>query len=211
MKQLESTASSDVSSNSVLYTSLSLFIILLAFFMVLSSNSSFDEDRVRPVLESLEQTFTTLVFSECAAPSFVEDVSRASGDGFALEDLSKLFKAEASGIEPQLIPSRGILSLEIPKNVFIEIIQRQIQATSPTSLNATLLRVLRGDDIKATLQMEIWIKPDDQTILKSADDWISNLSAQNIDEDRISLGVSNAVTNDKVLLLFRPYYPYEIR
>jgi hypothetical protein len=211
MKRLQTPESPE----SVLYTSLSLFIILLAFFMVLASYSAFDEKRVRPILDSLEQTFTTRVFSDGVAPNFVEDPSRGAGEGFVLEDLSKLFKAEAAGIEPQLIPSRGILSLEIPNNKFIDIVNIMKAGMSPTSLSATLLRVLKEDDTNKSrtpnLQMEIWLRPEDKDLLNISDGWMQNLIQKQIDSDRMSLGFSNAVGKGKVLLLFRPYSPYEVR
>ena len=208
------TERSELSGESVLYTSLSLFIILLAFFLVLTSNSNFDQERVRPVLESLEQTFTTRVFEQSSGPSFVEDSAQSIGDGAALQNLAQLFKAETAGIEPQLIPSRGFLSLEIDHNSFKDIVADIGNKTSPSSVSATLMRVLKGESAESPqLQMEIWLPstPDNETLLDSADNFVNLLIVSGIAPARISLGVSEDISKSKILLLFRPYKPYGVR
>ena len=205
-----------LSGETVLYTSLSLFIILLAFFMVLTSHSDFNEERVRPVLQSLEQTFTTRVFENSTGPSFVDDPALTAGDGYAaLENLAQLFKAETAGIEPQLIPSRGFLSLEIDESVFRKISDDMNNSVSPASVSAIIMRVLKGSSAQSPqMQMEIWVSLNDKASNKkslvSADKFITTLVRQDIDAGRISLGTSADIQSGKILLLFRPYKPYGV-
>jgi hypothetical protein len=203
------------SEETVLYTSLSLFIILLAFFLVLNSHSEFEDSRVGSVLSSVEQAFTTRIFDNGQGPSLVQDLSGGRGEGFALKDLAEVFKSSASGIEPYLLPSKGFLSLEIGQSDMQAITNSLTKNNVPTTVAATILRVLKGDDKSIpSLQMEIWIAEGSKnqlTVTHSADELIQSLIARGIDDDRISLGISSQVTPQKILLLFRPYSPYGVK
>lgn len=203
------------SEESVLYTSLSLFIILLAFFLVLNSHSEFEETRVGKVLGSVEQTFTARIFDAGPGPSFVADLSKGRGEGFATKDLGEMFRSSIAGVEPYLMPSRGFLSVEITPKDFDSVIKSLATNQVPSTLAAMITRVLGGGDNDVpNLQMEIWIDVNASNVrdqLNQADQFIQNVTARGIAPSRLSVGKSSAVTSDKILLMFRPYSPYGVK
>ena len=203
------------SEESVLYTSLSLFIILLAFFLVLNSHSDFEENRVGAVLNSVEQAFTTKIFDEGTGPSFVADVTQGRGEGFTTENMANLFRSSMAGVEPYLIPSRGFLSVEISPADFKDLTSSLDSNETPSTLAAMISRALDGSDKDAPdLQLEIWVqqnKADQMNHLKIADQFVKNITARGIAPERVSAGLSSAVSLGKILLLFRPYSPYGVK
>ena len=78
-----------------------------------------------------------------------------------------------------------------------------------------IMRALEGKDSSVpNLQLEIWIKADSKgrsSELRSADQFIQNITARGINANRMSAGVNDAVTNGKILLMFRPYSPYGVK
>jgi hypothetical protein len=202
------------SEESVLYISLSLFIILLAFFLVLNSHSDFEQGRVGAVLSSVEQTFTTKIFDDGAGPSFVADLSQGRGNGFATEDMANLFRSSMAGVEPYLMPSKEFLSVELSPTEFKNMTLSLGENEVPSTVAAMVSRALEGSDKSVpNLQIEIWVKQNDseqKNHLKTADQFVQNLIARGVAPARASIGTSSAVSTGKILLLFRPYSPYGV-
>ncbi len=81
------------------FLSLSLFIMLLSFFIILNSLSSFNEEKARTIQYSL-----TLAFSSDGAelgldPSTVDSPSQSFKEGDALDKLEGLFNSQISGVK----------------------------------------------------------------------------------------------------------------
>lgn len=94
---------------------LSLFIMLLAFFIVLNAISSFEESRFQPVLSSLGDTFSSRVNqSDNARPSVTVSPDESIDEGTALERMQLLFNAQIPGQKSAVNNTRGTLHVRVP-------------------------------------------------------------------------------------------------
>ncbi len=73
---------------------LALFIILLSFFIVLNSLSTFEEEKIRPVMESIEATFANRVIRNERAPSVTDSEELSINEGSTYQNLDALFKSQ---------------------------------------------------------------------------------------------------------------------
>jgi len=76
------------------FMTLSLFILLLAFFVVLNLHSQVDIQRVQPVLKSLERQFARQIQGEIVDPTETADLSEY-GSGRAIDLVEAAFQAAA--------------------------------------------------------------------------------------------------------------------
>ncbi len=83
---------------------LSLFIMLLAFFIVLNAISSFEERKVDPALTSIGEAFGTKINLNVGgammpAPSVRPDPAASIHEGDTLDRMEALFRAEIAGLD----------------------------------------------------------------------------------------------------------------
>lgn len=96
--------------------SLSLFLILLAFFIVLNASSSFDRVKMRPVIESLEETFASRAIGEDELPALLADPAKFRGMGETFDEIDGLLKSLAPGIKSERLNGNGVLFIRITEN-----------------------------------------------------------------------------------------------
>ena len=190
-------------------STLSLFIMLLAFFMMLNSQSQFSDDRVEPVLKSLKETFTTRVFRDDVGPSLRADPEQGAGEGHeAYQSLESYFKTSFPGSEPQMIPTRGIFYLELNADDF----EKKLFGGTST-IQKTLLEKLWTYH---PLQMEIWvnIQGDPKASSENTKEkigklsaWAASLEKQGLEKGTLTIGIQKGDPK-KVIVLFHNYKPY---
>lgn len=96
-------------------TTLSIFIILLAFFIALNSMAHFVPEKATPVLESVRQTFGTAHQKKMDEdPVLRPDEEKAAGMGDLLQELEDLFRSRIEGVKAVKIQGRNILLLRMP-------------------------------------------------------------------------------------------------
>lgn len=105
------------------YLNLSIFILLLAFFVVLNVHSEVDTHRVRPVLSSLEQQFQ---LSTGAAPSAV-DTPENAGAGSTLEVVQGIFNAASISFKIQKIDGDDIFAVVLSRRDFDEALSQAVE------------------------------------------------------------------------------------
>ncbi len=96
--------------------SLSLFLILLAFFIVLNASSSFDRVKMRPVIESLEETFASRAIGEDELPALLSDPAKFRGMGETYDDVEGLLRSLAPGIKSERLNGNGVLFIRVTEN-----------------------------------------------------------------------------------------------
>jgi hypothetical protein len=204
----------------VLLINLSLFIMLLAFFIVLNRHTEFREEKVRPILESIDQTFTSRVFRQDSGPSYRQDIERQTAQGDDLEKIEALFRSRLPQVDARYLPSRGILYVEMPVQVF----QNLIDQKSPRyerALDDAMRDIMSSR--KPALQLEIWLvhkedpvslmqkNPDQLSqLIKQLSDWVGSLEQQtagDLPKGRAVIGVGQA-DQEIIKLIFRPHTPY---
>ena len=117
-------------SSAVVYQTLALFIILLSFFVILNSISTFEKQKAVSIMQSIEEAFTTKIFKDDIAPSQTPDALRLAGEGQAVETLEKLFKSSFPQLtEVRTDTARGRFYAELPltklEKIITEFVQRQ--------------------------------------------------------------------------------------
>lgn len=99
---------------------LSLFIMLLAFFIVLNAISVFEAEKVKPAMESLGNTFGSKVDIniDTGKPSEIQHPDKSIHEGSTVEKIEALFSAQIPGYKITINKSRGEMYLKIPFDVF---------------------------------------------------------------------------------------------
>ncbi len=87
------------------FLALSLFIVLLAFFIVLNVNSNYTEAKFEPVKRSLEVAFSSGIteprISAKSSIETVQEIEESYKEGSTLDKLEALFNAEIAGVDIQ--------------------------------------------------------------------------------------------------------------
>lgn len=101
---------------------LSLFIILLAFFIVLNALSYFVEEKVDAAFDSLDLTFSTYIPETFEQKEIMaENQPDEGGEGDSLEDVQSTLRAVLPGLNVRLneTPNGGqTMAVRIPKDQF---------------------------------------------------------------------------------------------
>lgn len=133
MRRKKNQVSSDISTGaSRQLLSLSLFIVLLAFFIVLNGVSSFDEGKVRDTMDSVGFAFGTSIEAKYGLEGDLgsqtahtdEDQTRGS----VFDRMQALFNANIPGHKAVLSKSNGILHIAIPLEEFEQALDKSIEA-----------------------------------------------------------------------------------
>lgn len=104
---------------------LSLFMILLCFFIVLNSLSDFKEARVIPILASLEASFSSKMINTNIAPSLSGEKKPISlFSGGAINELEVAFRNSFDVSYAKVNTAGTILQVEINRKNLIDILQK---------------------------------------------------------------------------------------
>ena len=102
---------------------LSLFILILAFFIVLNSVSDFREEKVLPVLASLEAAFASQLVGEGGLPSVIQQDDELVVDlfsGSVLDDLEVAFRNSFDLMSISRPKNGQLMSLTLSKASFLQ-------------------------------------------------------------------------------------------
>ena len=92
---------------------LSLFLMLLAFFIVLNSISSYEEYKVKPVMNNIKTTFAPRALRLETSPSRQKNPIKAMGKGSTVERLQALFRAQIPSADIHYNKSTGVMRMEM--------------------------------------------------------------------------------------------------
>jgi len=210
---------------------LSLFIMLLAFFIVLNAISNFEETRYKPIMSSLGQTFASRVthqenFEPSVAPSEDESIS----EGSTLERMRALFSGQIPGQESAINQTRGTLYIRVPLGEFEQAVMGIGQAppTGRRSLNQpmgglflpTLVSLMRGDEAGLPYRMDMVLNIRENpaallndeplrsaALLRKMSGIAGKIEAAGLPQRLISAGVQKG-PSDTVDLVFRRHEPF---
>lgn len=145
--------------------SLSLFIMLLAFFIVLNTISSYEDLKSEKVRRSVLMTFSKDKTLQDTQSSVREDPVKSMKEGHAFDRLDALFEAQIASFEAVQSKSRGVMMVKVPLDKFTEAVMAvgQKDVTRYPSRRAvrgnfflpTLVSILRSDKDGAPTRMEI--------------------------------------------------------
>lgn len=185
-------------SNTGQMMNLSLFIMLLAFFIVLNTLSALEEQKADQVRRSVEFAFSKNPDVLKVQSSATPDPSQAMREGHTFDRLDALFNAQVSAFKAVQSKSQGVMTVSLPYKDFEEAIMAvgQKDLTKYPSRKAvrnnfflpTLVSILRTDIDGAPTRMEIFVNSDDNPA-----------ELQNIDPEQIDKLVSTVSVFSKRL------------
>ena len=167
------------------FLSLSLFLMLLSFFIVLNSVSDFEETRAVPaVLNSLTLAFSNDVKNIQNGPSPSPSLHQDKREGDTIEVLEGLFNAHIAGFESKRNRLGTVLHVRLPIQRFENAVNSigfddaGFPGTVPQSFVDTLITVLRSSEKGQPYRIDMVMSiPEDPAILSDStpDDFIKAL------------------------------------
>lgn len=219
------------SDNPSMLMNLSLFIMLLAFFIVLNAISSFVEEKTYPVVQSLQMTFSTQALRPDVAPSMAPDPQESIRDGQTVERIDALFKSQITAFDAVKNESTGTMEVTLPIDVFANSVmaigQEDLLAASPDApvkgkkfFLPTLVSILKSDQQGVPYRMDILLHVGDNPaqmqnrdpkalaqVMARASQLTTQLEKAGLAQKLLSIGIDKGDAN-KVRLLFRPHEPF---
>lgn len=230
MKRNKKKAAEDQSgANTSLILNLSLFMMLLAFFIVLNALSSFEEKKFTPILQSLENTFASDSNWDAKSTSLREDPLQSVLEGDSIDRLNALFEAQISAFRATKSKSRGVMHVEMPFDVFynaiIQIGQQELTQSNKDRIERdfflpTLVSILKSEDQGAAYRMDIVLQmeqdpavmqnnaPGDlKTVVNRVGGVARKLEEFGLPKNLMSIGLSKGKENT-VELFFYKHVPF---
>jgi hypothetical protein len=142
---------------------LGLFLMLLAFFIVLTTLSTFDEEQAAPVLASLEKAFAPRVYRQDIAQTTIAAPAESNNLGTSLERIAGLFRTRIPGTQVHA-ERTGILHVAVKTADLFEAIEQSQSPPTSNSNNAKnigfrdiFVAVLMSQKTEMPLRMDILI------------------------------------------------------
>jgi hypothetical protein len=201
---------------SIALVNLALFIILLAFFLVMNSHADFKLEKFQQISDSLEKTFTTRIFQDNVAPSLVPDDMKSMREGFSLENLDQKFRADFPQLTARLSTSQGLYMIELTENQLDQLLlaQDQTDLGSKRDRFLSVLKLALSPETQKELGLELWAHPNTnkQRFIQSLM-MLQNKVAEDSKQERkkFRLGLDETVPEKSVRILLRPVQFYEPR
>ena len=200
---------------------LSLFLILLAFFIALTAGANFDDDRTDPILNNLEKVFPVKHFRGVSLPSQIRGQTLGPYAGQAISNAEHVFTANSFPFKARTSRERGALVVTLRTQdlqEMLEIIPAQIVTERQRQLFyanlATLTQPGSSGYAGFLMGIEVYtgshparLTTEDRTELNStvklAEDYALGFIKSGIQADRIFTLIQKGDT-DTVRLIFTP-------
>ena len=222
---------SDSPGNSIQLLSLSLFIMLLAFFIVLNSVSSFEDEKITPIMGSLEKTFSTRLQNiPLQRPSTRSDEmdSRGEGQVSRLDELEELFRSQITALKIEVNRETGTMWVRGPYDKLNEAIMAAALPVRPQDESEdspyflpTLISLLNTLEQGRAMRMDMLLNVEENPLevkLDNPADFVIQrdrigkfarvLEQAGLPALQISVGL-NKGEKDMVDLIFRPFTPHD--
>lgn len=100
------------------FLALSLFVMLLSFFIILNALSNFEDVKSKPVLNSIALTFSNKDPEEVLSPNTVPAPAKSNKEGDTLDKLQALFNAHVTGVKVSKNRLGTTMHLRMPLSQF---------------------------------------------------------------------------------------------
>lgn len=212
-------------ANSTVLLNLSLFLMLLAFFIVLNGMSSFEEMRYKPIMESLASTFSSATQREDSAPSVTPNPVKSINEGSAVDRLDALFNAQITGAKVTSSSRAGVMHVELPLEEFDQAMTRpgQVDLTQVDKITGlqtyflpTLVSLMKEAEQGRPYRVDIIVHTQGSpagvyntnpagysALVITVAGYAALLEKQGLSKDLLSIGVSEG-SRDKIEMFFRP-------
>lgn len=202
--------------------SLSLFVIMLAFFIVLNAISTFNAERARPLMESVEQAFATRIMpTDSWQTSLSEDEEKAAGEGRVIDRVNAMFTAHIVGVQTQKDEDSGSLLMRMKYSDFAAAITDVgSDASANSDFMRTLVSMMRSDNAGQPYRMDAFLQvgedpselqneqPQKMSVLmRDLGTLAQQLENAGLPQKLLSIGMEQG-QEGMIELLFRPHVPY---
>ncbi len=216
---------------------LSLFIMLLAFFIVLNAISSYEVAKVRPVLQSLGHVFASRLQDEPVQdePSITQSEDTSINEGETTERLQALFNAQLPGHEAVVNQRDGTMYVKVSFEEFEQAVMAlgQYDAADPQQAKKqegvflkgfflpTLVSLMRRDIGKVAYRMDMILNIDENPaslqnsqpkrmadLMKSMGDIAGKIEGAGLSKKYISAGLQKGEPGT-IELMFRYHIPFD--
>jgi hypothetical protein len=202
--------------------SLSMFVILLAFFVLLNSISTLKTEKVKPMMESIEGAFASKISAtEDWQPSNIQDEQKAAGEGRVSKRIEGMFTAQIAGIETQEDATTGTLLMRMKYDDFAAAISSTgNNATANQQFMRTWVSMMRSDNAGHPYRMDAFLQvgdnpaelqseqPQKMTVLmRDLSVMAQQLEKAGLPQKLMTIGMEQG-QDGMIELLFRPHVPY---
>ena len=211
------------------FLALALFLMLLSFFIVLNSVSSFDEVKSRPVMTSLIIAFSNRIPEKPEDPSVRPSPLVAVSDGDTLSGLEGLFKAHIANFKASRNRLGTVMHVRAEVDEFEEAIKmpgtgnyNNIAVDMQGSFVHTMITILRSDQADKPYRIDLVLNTDEDPALMqkdSADQFAKDLKqvslfAEKLEENGLpkkmmSAGLAQGESGF-IDIYFYPYQPFDV-
>lgn len=204
------------------FLGLSLFIMLLSFFIVLNSFSTFEDERSRPIMQSLAVAFSSDDTPQELDPSVKADPAMSHNEGSSLDRIKSLFTAQIAGVQVETNRLGSVMRMRMTQDEFEKAIVTPLNdpvlamqdsfATFLVSLMNTATGVPYHMDILLNIGAEPGVVAQESPELLDLSLEKAAMYAESIDDAglppyQVSAGLRSG-EKDMVDLYFRPYVPF---
>lgn len=143
------------------FLALSLFLILLSFFIVMNAVSAFEDMKTYPALNSISIAFSSAPLKQLSAPEDTENPRASLGEGDTFERLNGLFNAHISNFQMSKNRLGTQMYMRLPLAVFENSIDiPYLRTGNPSEQGAflpTLVSLLRSEGNDLPYRMEMFL------------------------------------------------------
>ncbi len=165
------------------FLTLSLFIILLAFFIIINASSNYDISKSKPVMRSLKETFASKVAGDNNSPAMIDNHLELDGLGEVFDNLDKLLLAQGFTFTADRSDATGDMFVRLKEEEWASIISGidNQRASDHDFLDKLSIMMLPDDkDIKLSLQILIGLG-DNPAELFATEPYIVNSAVKRAD------------------------------
>lgn len=211
------------------FLALSLFLMLLSFFIVMNAVSGYEETKTQPVMRSLSLAFSSKENTEDFGPSDEPTIMMNIGTGDTLSKVKGLFQGHISNIQATKNRLGTVMHIRVPVLSFKRAIempslsnsdQARLSNIDQGSFLQTLITLLRAEDndmpYRADMILEASYSPDNipqESLGQAGNDlklvagFASRLEEYGMPKQYLSAGLMKG-ERGYISLYFRSYAPY---
>ena len=203
---------------------LALFVIMLAFFIMLNSVSLIKEEKAKPLMDSIEEAFASkITANENWQPSTAPAPDMGVYEGRVLDRMEGLFQGHIAGIQTQKDDNRGVLLMRMSyADLSAAVTNIGDKAAQNKKFMETLSSMLRASASGQLYRMDILLQVDDNPAILQDDQpqkmkvlmhdlgaLAQQLEKAGLPQRLLSVGLEKGQSGS-VELLFRPHEAYHV-
>lgn len=195
---------------------LSLFLMLLAFFIIMNAKSSYTEGKSLEIVQSVAESFSSSIRGKGLKPSITEGEDPiAIGEGSITEQIEGLFRSliPAPDLDLSQDISNGTLQIQLPLDIFAEKLRQG-------GFGGTLRQLInsnppyRMDMVAVVPSGPAALYKSDPEVFKAISDRLDSIARRlqraGIAPAHLSLGMKTGGESGAITLVFRPRTVYAI-